>query len=101
MNNLDREFWKLIAIFTVAISITGFWAFEATYHQTNYQCTLQSPESHGPFGGDFFNATCIGGKTFSNLGAVGNYLCARVGDNVTITTYGGWYPSQVTGDSNC
>src|SRR5947209_8423785 len=95
------EFTGSIVTLLIIGVVLGVMAVGASSNTKTYQCTITGRERDGPFGGHFYDLSCIGGITFSNIAGGQPYACARIGDNVTVTTYGGWWVDQITGDSSC
>src|SRR5438093_603960 len=95
------QFTGSIVLFLIIGVVLGVSAVEASIHTKTYSCTVTGREHDGLGGGHFYDLSCTGGVTLSNIAGGQTYACARIGDSVTVSTYSGWWADQITGDSNC
>ncbi len=102
MDDIDRALTRLFVLIVIVVAIVGVWAIGMYMSTKTYHgCTVTGTDPNGEFGGHFYEVSCGNGVTFSNVAGGVRYACARIGDIVTVETYGQWCPTQITGDSSC
>ncbi len=100
MDDYDRALTRLFVLAIIVAAFTAVWALGIYTSTTTYQCTVTGQDPNNFAGGHFYETSCGSGIYFSNVAGGEKYMCARIGDSVTVTDYGQWYPTSITGDSS-
>jgi hypothetical protein len=98
-SSVGKAIIVLMVVCGVPLLVMSTMAIQNTtiYHQ----CTITKQDPNGPTGGHIYDVSCVGGVNLTNIAGGTTFACARVGDSVTVATYGGWWADQITGDSDC
>src|SRR5712692_451838 len=98
----DVAFKQLVVMFAIFFIILGTLAIGMYSNEhAYYPCTVTFREHDGPLGGHFYDVSC-GAKSFTDIGTwLTNNCGVRVGDTVTVRTYGAFFPDVINGDDSC